>query len=189
LPRALVVAAPAIATARNMLCVVGLRQVIFSNCISRTSRRRIGAEHRRIATTSTSRSVSCLPMTAIFASRGSSPERRLGDTPRSVHTAGDPVIYSLLQLLIVLVASAPSPSSLRIPFRAVRIFRAHDGAAIHRGIFLDARNARSGTGTAEWHRNECTSAFACPGENPRAAICDAANRSSPCRTIKDKENI
>jgi hypothetical protein len=41
------------------------------------------------------------------------------------------------------------PSSLRIPFRAVRIFRWHDGAAIHRGIFPDARNARSGTGTNE----------------------------------------
>jgi hypothetical protein len=75
---------------------------------------------------------------------------------RSVHTVGDPIIYGLSPLLtayrpllIVLVASAPSPSSLRIPFRAVRIFRAHDGAAIHRGIFLDARNARSGTGTNE----------------------------------------
>jgi hypothetical protein len=104
-----------------------------------------------------------LPTAAILASRGSSPERRLGDTPRSVHTAGDPIICSLLSLLIVLVASAPSPSSPRIPFRAVRIFRTHDGAAIHRGIFLDARNARSGTGTAEWHRNECTSALRMSG--------------------------
>jgi hypothetical protein len=49
----------------------------------------------------------------------------------------------------VFVASAPSPSSLRIPFRAVRIFRAHDGAAIHRRIVLDARSARNGTGTNE----------------------------------------
>ena len=33
--------------------------------------------------------------------------------------------------------------------RAVRFFCEHDGAAIHRGFFLDAGNARRGTGTNE----------------------------------------
>jgi hypothetical protein len=66
--------------------------------------------------------------------------------------------------------------------RAVRISREHDGAAIHRGIFLDARNARSGTGTNERASSHVRAKILAPQYvMPR--------RGLPRWTIKDKENI
>jgi hypothetical protein len=147
----LVVAGPNIATARNMAAPRRLRQV-SSASVSRGNRAGESAWSTGGSDPkSTSRSVSCFPTAAIFAPRGSSPERRRGDTSRSVHTAGDPIIYGLSPLLTAFVASAPSPSSLRIPSprqaRAVRIFCAHDGAAIHRRFSRCPKHT-------ERHRNE-----------------------------------
>lgn len=58
-----------------------------------------------------------------------------------------------------------------------------DAAAIHRRFFLDAGNARRGTGT-----NERAAAHG-RAKKSHAAICDAANDEHPVRAIKNKENI
>jgi MFS family permease len=46
-------------------------------------------------------------------------------------------------------SSVPAPIFLDKIASAFAFFCEHDGAAIHRGVFLDAGNARRGTGTNE----------------------------------------
>lgn len=148
LPGPLVVAGPTTARARHMLRIIGLRRVISAgafrgNRAGESAQAPVGLFQVNIVIGILLAHGSNFCVARLIA--GAEARRYI----RSVHTAADPIIYGILPLLIVLSASASSPSSLRIPFHAVRILRKRDGAAIHRRIYLGAGSARSGTGTNE----------------------------------------
>jgi hypothetical protein len=121
------------------------------------------AVHRRSGGSAIRLAVSTLPATLLFTAfcrfSSCSSRRRLLRHRRAFHSA--PFAFFARTMALQFIAEFFLMPETR-------------GAAPER---------RSGTGT------NARAPFACPGENPRAAICDATNRSSPCRTIKDKENI
>jgi hypothetical protein len=103
-----------IATARNMLRVVGLRWAISAS-VSRENRAGESAWSTGGSLPSRHRDRYLACPRQQFLRRAV--HRRSGGAAirvRSVHTSGNPIIYGVSPLLIVFVASAPSPSSLRI---------------------------------------------------------------------------
>ena len=94
------------------------------------------------------------------------------------------MIYGFLPLLIVFIASAPSASSLRLP-----VIAAHSIPRLLSSMMVLQFIASflSMPETIGVGRNESPSAFACPGENPRAAICDAANHVCRAGRLKTKK--